>query len=199
MVLARLEVTRPKQDREYAHDQGYVKSCVLQEESARRGSRHHDLEIVQQHREAGRYRLELQRDVRKYADHRDNGDETAELKALAVSRGDEIRDRRDAVNLADADDLADNEPCNDEGECRAEIDRQEIDARRRSPADRAVERPGGAVDGDRQGIEGGIGDQTPPLVGTLVAIIGDCKQQAEIKKGDGDNDGAAKHRGAPPL
>ena len=33
----------------------------------------------------------------------------------------------------------------------------------------------------------------------LVAIIGDCKQQAEIKKGDGDDDGAAKHRWAPPL
>ena len=124
------------------------------------------------------------------------GHEPAELKALAVPRGDEIRDRGGAVDLADTDDLADHEPGQDEGERRAEIDRQEIDARRRGPADGAVERPGGAVDRDRQGVDGGIGDQAAPLVGTLVAVICNREQQAEIEQGDGDDDRAAKHRSA---
>src|SRR5262245_11195969 len=141
MLLARIDMARSEQDREERHDQGYVKPGILQEKRARRRARHYDSGIVQQHRKAGRYRLELQRNVGKDADHRDDGHKTSELKTLAVSRSDEIRDRSSSVDLADTDDLADHEPGQDEGKGRAKIDRQEVDSRRRRLADRAVERP----------------------------------------------------------
>jgi hypothetical protein len=149
MLLAGIDMARSEQDREQRHDQGDVKPGVLQEMRARRGARHRDLGILQQQRKAGRYRFELQRDVGKDTDHRDDGHKTAELKALAVSRRDEIRDRGGAVDLADTDDLADHEPGHDEGERRPEVDRQEVDAGRRSPPDGAVECPGRAVDCNR--------------------------------------------------
>ena len=59
--------------------------------------RHDDLRILQQDREAGRDRLQLQRDVGQDADHRDDRDQAAEQRALAVARGDEVGERRDAV------------------------------------------------------------------------------------------------------
>ena len=196
MLLARIDMTGSEQDREQRHDEGHVKPGVLQDGRARRSARHHDLGILQQHRKAGRDRLELQRDVGEDPDHRDDGDQCAELEALAVARRDEIRDRGGPVHLADPDDLADHEPGQDEGERRAEVDRQEVDAARRRPSDRAVERPGRAVDRDRQRVDRGIGDQAAPLVGALVAVICDRKQQAEIEQGYGDDDRTTKHRSA---
>ena len=162
MLLARIDMARSEEDREERHDQGHVKPGVLQEVCARRRARHHNLGIVQQHRKAGRYRFELKRNVGEDADHRDDRHEPAELKALAIPRGDEIRDRGGAIDFADADDLADHEPGQDKGERGADIDRQEIDARRRGAADGAVERPGGAVDRDREGVDVGLAIRLRP-------------------------------------
>ena len=129
MLLARIDMARSEQDREQRHDQRHVKPGVLQEKRARRRAWHQDLGVVQQHRKAGRYRFELQRDVEEMPTTAIMVT-SAKLKALAVSRSDEIRDRGGPVDFADTDDLADHEPGNDEGERRAEIDRQEVDAGR---------------------------------------------------------------------
>src|SRR5262249_27575646 len=109
---------------------------------------------------------------------------------------DEIRDRSSSVDLADTDDLADHEPGQDEGKGRAKIDRQEVDSRRRRLADRAVERPGSAINRHREWVDGWVGPQAAPLVGALAAVVCDRKQQAEIEQGDSDDDWTARHRSA---
>ena len=119
---------------------------------------HDDLGVLQDDREAVRDRLQLQRDVGHDADHRDDRDQAAEQLALAVARGDEVGDRGDAVRLADADDLAQHVPPQRRHQRRAEVDRQEADAARRRAPDAAVERPGGAVDRERQRVDVRVGD-----------------------------------------
>jgi len=49
--------------------------------------------VLDQDGEAARDRLELQGDVGKDADDRDDGDDAAEQRALAVARGDEVGER----------------------------------------------------------------------------------------------------------
>ena len=107
VVLARIDVPRPEQDGEGRHDEGHIERSVPQDGSGARLRRHHDFRIAEQHREAHGDRFELQRDIRKNPDHRDDCHQAAEIGALAIARRDEIGDRGDAVDLADANDLPD--------------------------------------------------------------------------------------------
>ena len=152
-----------------------------------------DDRIVQQHGEAGGDRLQLQRDVRHHADHGDDGDQAGQRGVLAVARADEVGDGGDAVGLADAQDLAQQQPAEAEDERRPQIDRQEGDAAMRGPADAAVEGPGGAVDRDRQRVDNARIDQAAALIGALVAVVGDGEQQADIARRDQDDEPAGDH------
>ena len=189
-------MARAEQDGEGGHDQRDIKGRVLKHRSRAEIGRHHDVRIMQEHREARRDRLQLQRNVGHDPDHRDDRHEPAEVIALAVARGDEVGDRGDAVHLADADDLADQEPAEDEGQRRAEIDGKKADARGRGAPDAPVEGPGRAVDGDRQGVDVGARDDAAALVRPAVAVIGDRKQDREINQRDRDDREPGQHGSA---
>ena len=123
MVLGRIEMTRAEGDREGGKDQGNPQCRILADRQRPHLGRHHDLRILQENRETVRHRLQLQRDVGKDADHRDNGNEPAEQRALAVARGDEVRERGDAVLLRDAQNLAQDDPPQSDHQRRADVDR----------------------------------------------------------------------------
>ncbi len=123
VMFAGVDVADAEEDREGGHGEGHVERRVLQEGQAGHLARHDQLGILQQHVEAGRDRLQLQRDVGHDADHRDDAHQPAQKRGLAVARGDEVGDRGDAVGLADADDLAQHEPAEQEHESRPEVDR----------------------------------------------------------------------------
>ena len=108
--------------------------------------------------------------------------EAAEHGALAVARGDEVGDEVMRFTLLMRMILRSTSHQTTNGERRPEVDRQETDARSTRRGRRAVERPGRAVDGDREGVDVGVGDEAAPCVGALVAVVGDGEQQAEIKK-----------------
>src|SRR3546814_11904894 len=103
-----------------------------------------------------------------------------------VCSSDLVGDRGDTVGLADADDLADHEPPHQEYQCRTEVDRQKVDAAGGGAAHRSVESPGGAVDGDGEGIDPRAADDAAPAVGPLVGQVGDGEEQAAIGEGGGD-------------
>ena len=158
--------------------------------------RHDDLGILDEDREAVRHRLQLQRDVREDADDRDDGDEAAQQRALAVARRDEVGERRDAVLLRDAQDLAQHDPPQRDHQRRPDVDRQEADAVARRAADAAVERPRGRVDGERQAVDVRARDDRTAGVGALVGEVGDREQQPEIGERDED-DGRCRAACAP--
>ena len=93
-----------KHHREAGHQQGHVQRAVLPPGGtgagltrAGRGG---------QQGVAGRYRLELQGGVGHDAHQRDQRDQPGQQRAFAVTAGDEVGNRGDAVGLGDADHLA---------------------------------------------------------------------------------------------
>ena len=104
--------------------------------------------------ERGRHRLELQRDVGNGADDRDQRDGRGDGLALAVARGDEVGDRGDVLRLGEPHDARISRRAEQpDHEHRADIDGEEVVAGARGEADRAEERPGRAVDRQRQRID----------------------------------------------
>ena len=180
VLLGGVDVPRAVQDRERRHDQGDVKGGVLKDRGAAELRRHDDPGVLHQDVEAGRDALQLKGDIGRNHDHRDHRDEPPQELALAVAGGDEVGDRGDAVVLADAQNLAQQVPPQNRHQGRTEINGQEVDAARGGAADAAVERPGGAIDGDRKGVNIGTRDQAAPLKGALVPPVGDGEQKAQI-------------------
>ena len=195
VTLGRVEMARAEQDRERGQQQRDVESGVGQQRHFADVPGHGDVGVVREHGEAVRYRLELQRDVGDDADHCDHGDEPGEQRALAVARADEVRDRGDAVGLADRDDLAnDDEP--QRGDQRgSQVDRQEPDSARRRAPHASVERPRGRVNAERERVDVGVGDQAAALVGAAVAVPGDAEQRAEVCERYDADDPALEHAG----
>ena len=196
VTLGRVQMARAEQDREGSQQQRDVESGVGQQRHFADVPRHGDLGVVREHGEAVRHRLELQRDVGDDADHCDHGDEPGEQRALAVARADEVRDRGDAVGLADRDDLAhDDDP--QRGDQRgSQVDRQETDPARRRAPHASVERPRGRVDAERQRVDVRVGDQAAALVGAAVAVPGDAEQRGEVCDRYDADDPALEHAGA---
>ena len=91
-------------------------------------------------------------------------------RALAVARGDEVGERGDAVDLADADDLAQTNHHSTAISVGPEVDRQEADAVGGGAAHAAVEGPGRGIDRERQRVDVRVGDDRAALVGALVAV-----------------------------
>ncbi len=135
-----------------------------------------------QHAVAGVDRLQLQRDVGHDADHRDQRHQPGQQRALAVTAGDEVGDRGDAVGARDADHLAQHQPGQQHRQRRSEVDRQEPDAARGRAADAAEIGPGGAIDRDRQRVDPGVGDHRALLHGAPVGPPGDDEQQQQVRE-----------------
>ena len=119
---------------------------------------------AQQRVDRKRHRLQLQGDVGQRAGDGDDGDDGGDRLALAVAGGQEVGDRGDVLALGQAHDAQQEAPAEHEQQDRPEIDGDEIVAGGGGKADAAEERPGGAVDGQRQGI-----DQRPAVAGLAEA------------------------------
>ena len=141
----------------------------------------------------GRNRLKLKCDVGDHADDRDQRDRRRDGLALAVTRGDEIRDRRDVLPLGEADDADHQRIRKADHQHRADIDREKIKSGARSDPDRAEKRPRGAIDGERQWIDQQAGAVAANELMPAIAIARDQEQKPDIGEGDDDDDPALQH------
>ncbi len=147
LVLGRVDVARAEQDGEGRHEQGDDQGRVgLQVEQLQRRR-------AEQRRDGEGHGLELQGDVGERAGDGDDRDDGADGLALAVARGQKVGDRGDVLALGQPHDAQQEAPAEDEQEDRAEVDGKEVVARRGGEADAAEERPGRAVDGQREGVD----------------------------------------------
>src|SRR5215212_5314120 len=80
---------------------------------------------------------------------------------------------------------------------RADVDREEIEARARRQPDGTVEGPGGAIDRQRQGVDRRARTPLQDALARYVAPVGDCEQQAEIDQSRKDDRPGGDHAGFP--
>ena len=142
--------------------------------------------------------LQLQGDVGRRGDHRDDGDQHGEAGALAIAGRDQVGDRGDAVRPADADQLAQQPPPADEDQGRAEIDGDEFEPAARRGADGAIKGPRGAIDRNREGVDQRRlqpGDWSRPRAS--VDDEGDGEEQGDVAEADRQQDVEGKHQPAP--
>ena len=71
---------------------------------------------------AGGDRFQLQCDVGRGPDHRDQGYQNGKAGALAVAGRNQVGDGGDPVHMADPDQFAQQEPPEDENQCQAKVD-----------------------------------------------------------------------------
>ena len=137
-----------------------------------------------------------------YGNRADDGDQRhrgSDGLRLAVAGGDEIGDRRDVLRLGEPHDAHDERRAEPDHQDRPDIDRQKVETRARGEPDRAEERPGRAVDREREGI-----DEQPRAASAAepprpVAVARDHEQKADIAERKGDNDPALQHDGSVAL
>ena len=177
VLLGRIDPTRAENHDEKAHDQRDVERGVGIQ-------RYRSIAFggAAQNVESRGDGLQLQRDVRNDADHRDCRHQASERLALAVTGGDEVGDRSDVLRLADRQQLAQEGLGKNEHQDRADIDRQETVAGRRGTADAAEKCPRGAIHRDRQRVDPGFRQlaqyaASPPCIDQ----IGDSEEQTQIK------------------
>ena len=122
---------------------------------------------------------------RHNADDGDNCNQSAEIRAFAVTGTDKISDGGNVVLPADTDHLAQDKTPGKSHQGRAEIDCDKFEAAVGDFADAAVKSPGRAVDGQGQRINIRIRDNTFALKPTQIGIIGNSKKQEQIAQGYG--------------
>ena len=180
--LRGVKPSRAEDDREHAEHQRNepAREVAALGSSGKKGEGRHD-------------GLELEPEVRGDADDRNDGDEGREREGLAVPRSDEIRDRRDPVLFRQKDDLPEDDPPEGGHERRADIGREEAQARVRRLSHAAVERPRGAVHGEREGIDVGIRYQALPLPLFPFSQIGHGKKKKKVGEYDKQQYPGRKH------
>ena len=144
-------------------------------------------------------RLQLQGDVGNDADEGDHRDDGGEALILAVAGGDEVGDRGDALGLGELDHPPQDREAEDEEQDRPDVDGEEIEAFVGRQSDRAEEGPRGAIDPERQGIDGGTARYRGTTTGFAIAVIGDSEQQADVGDCDCEDEPALKHGSAAFL
>ncbi len=187
---------RPEQDRERCEQESHPERRILLHRHRRALGGQYDVRVLGKDGVAVGDGLELQRDVGENADHRDDGDEPGQKRALAVAGRNKVGKRRDAVRLADADDLPDHQPPQRHHQRRSDIDRQEAHTVPGGAADASVERPCRGVHAQRQCVDVWIGDDRAATVGPVIAVVGNGEQHAEVSQRDGDDHPALEH-GSP--
>ena len=148
VAFAGIEMAGPEQDGECSKGQRNIQRGILQDRNRGHHARIIDQRVALHDRDALRDRFELQCDIGHDAENCNDSHDAAEHLAFAIPRGDEIRDRGDALRLADPDHLQQQgapQRCNQRG---TKIDRQKPDPTRSCAPDTAVVGPGGAVDSE---------------------------------------------------
>ena len=199
MPLGSVKMPGSEEDGERRQQHGNVKSVVLKERQGFRGRRNQIVRILQDGRETGGNRFQLQSDVGHDAEDGNDGDQSAQYMAFAVARGNEVSNRGNAMGLADAHHFQQHIPPQCGHQCRTEIDRQEADAAGRGAPDAAVNSPGRAVHRQRQRIDIGVGDDAAAGVSAFVAVVSNGEQQADVKEGDDDDQRAGQHVTGPGV
>ena len=188
-----VQVTGTEKDGESGQDHCHVERAVLHQRHGTGLGRHDDFRITGKNCKTVGHRLELQGDVGNHADHRDHRYQATEQLALAITRGDEVSDRGDAVGLGHTDHLVQDEAGQREQQGRAQVNRQETDAAGRGAADAAIEGPGRAIHAQRKRIHHRIGNQRAPRIGTPVGIPGDGEQHPQVEEGSENDYPALQH------
>ena len=140
-----------------------------------------------------RHRLELQRDVGNRSDDGDQRDGGGDGLALAVAGGDEVGDRGDVLRFRQPDHAAQQRCAERDHQDRPDIDREKIDAGAGGEADRAEERPRGAVDRQRQRVDQRAG-ATALRRRQPVAVAGNEKQEPDVAECGCDDAPVVQHR-----
>ena len=148
LVFGRIGLAGAEQHRKGCHCERDHQRDVADDRNMGKG-----LVFAQDGPERRRGRLELERDIGDRSDQRDQRHGHRHRLALAVARGDEIGDRGDVLRFRELDHAAQQRRAQSDHQDRADIDREEIDAGAGRKADRAEERPRGAVDRERERID----------------------------------------------
>ncbi|CUH37260.1 hypothetical protein JSE7799_01273 [Jannaschia seosinensis] len=148
--------------------------------------------------EGQRHGLKLQRDIGRGADHREHRDQNGDQVRLAVAAGDDVGDGGHALRPADAHELSQEPPPADEDDGGPKVDRHEFETGARGIADRAVERPSGAVDRQRQRVDDRPPQKTArPARGPPFAREGHGEQEYHISKAGRDQQVEGERHSAP--
>ena len=193
-MLGRIDVPRSEEDGECGErerdDEGRVETEDGEVDEGRR---------PQQRLDRNRSRLELERNVRKRAEHRHDRRDGRDGLALAVSGGDEVGDGREVLALRDPDDAQDQRHAEDEHQDRTEIDRNEVVAARCREADAAEERPGCTVDRQRQGVGDRAAAASLARANDTIAEPRHGEEQADIAERQRQDLPGFDHRAAAPM
>jgi hypothetical protein len=145
-------------------------------------------------RRCGDHRLQLQRDVRDDGrEHRDGRDRREELRSPVAERQ-EVDHARDPVRALDAHHLPEDVPPERGAERRSQVHGEEEKTRRGGEPDTSIERPGGAVRGERQHVrERSPGDASAAPHAPL-RPSGEREQQPDVCGRDRDDADEVTHR-----
>ncbi len=190
LMLGGVDMARAEQHREGRHRHGDEQRDVAEHRLRHAGGH---VEMRQDRAERCGHGFELQRDVRDRADDRDQRDRCGDRLMLAVARRDEVGDRGDVLRLGEPHDMHDERRGEPDHQHRAEIDGEKIVAGARGEPDRAEERPGCAVDRERERIDHRPRAAEAIAGARLVAVARDDEQQPDIAERDDDEDPALQH------
>ena len=195
-MLRGIDMARAKQDGEDRHCHRDVQRDVTQHRlhRAARGSDMH--EDCGQRR---RHRFELKRDVGNGADDGDERYGGGDGLGLAVTGGNEVSNRRDVLCLGQPHDAHDQRRAQPDQQDGPDIDGQKVEAGARCESHRAKERPGGAVDRERERIDEVAPTAFAPEPPSPVPVARNHEQEADIAECEGDNDPALQHDGSAVL
>ncbi len=195
VALGGVQVPRAEHDREAGQHQRHDQRAV----APPRAVTHR---LPGEHGVPAGHGLQLQRHVRHDAHHRDQRHQAGQQRTLAVTTGDEIGDRRDALAARDADHLAQHQRGQHHRQRRTQVDRQEPHAGIRRAPDAAEVGPRRAVHAHRQRVDPGIADHRAALQRTPVAERGRRKQQQQVGERCAENQRGGQHGvwpGAQPV
>ena len=130
-------MARAEEDREQAEHDGHDEGEIAEKRWEREGRP----EIGDERGDAGRDRLQLERNIRNGSDDGDQRCEGCDPLVLAITRGDEVGDRRDSLGLRELHELLYEGRREKEDQHRADIDGEETDSVPRSGSDRPIEGP----------------------------------------------------------
>src|SRR5262249_34247524 len=193
LMLGGVDMARAEQHRESRHQQSDEQRDVTKE---RLGGVAAGRDILDDGADRRRPRFELQRDGGDHADDPDQRDRRRHRLTLAVTRGDEVGDRSDVLALGEPHDADDERISEPHHQHRPDIDGEEIKAGARRHPDRAEERPGGAVDRQRQRIDEEPRAAAANPLAAAVAVTRYQEQKPDIGERDDDNEPTLQHQDA---
>jgi hypothetical protein len=127
--------------------------------------------------------FELQGDVGDRAHDGDQAHDGGDALAFAVAGSHEVGDRGDVLRLGDAHDARHQRLAEADDEDRPDIDGEEVEAGAAGEADGPEERPRGAIDRQRERVDGRARRPLHEAASRLVAPMGDREQAAQVDEG----------------